>query len=457
MREVSEIVKSQRGMIGWRVAGIVCALSGLIAAPLSGSGVPRKLALLVGVQDYPKSFQDLKAVHDDVESFRRVLVGRFGFGEADILVLLDKEATAQAVGDALVRHLGAARPGDAAVFYFSGHGAQVPDFDGDEGDDLDEVLATYGTDGEKPETWLTDDMIRERLAKIRTDRCVVILDCCHAGTGTRGFGAGERFVEKTLPLGFHGRTNAGPEEAVVSGSHILLAACGAEELAVEDRAAGGLFTRALVAALRDVAGDATFMELIARVRGGVCALIQKSPRPDARQIPRIEGDPERSVAWAFGDGGARATPAVADPKSIRVALTTDKGVYRDGEALSITVDSSHDGYLRLYHIDAKGGARILVPTPASKADDRIWAGLPQRSTFKISEPPGTEILVAVVSEHPFRDSPIALSPQSGFVELGVVPTDVLAGKGIDPSADRSGKASAEYMIEVAPARNAAAP
>ena len=79
------------------------------------------------------------------------------------------------------------------VFYYAGHGAQVEDDSGDEGDDkFDEVLVPSDTKGELegPEAglsgFITDDEIGKLLAELPGREVMMIVDACHSGTITRG-------------------------------------------------------------------------------------------------------------------------------------------------------------------------------------------------------------------------------------------------------------------------------
>ena len=49
-----------------------------------------------------------------------------------------------------------AEAGDVVVFYFSGHGSQIRDRDGDELNRLDELVCTYDMDWER-QTYILDD------------------------------------------------------------------------------------------------------------------------------------------------------------------------------------------------------------------------------------------------------------------------------------------------------------
>ncbi|NJK27756.1 MAG: caspase family protein [Coleofasciculaceae cyanobacterium SM2_3_26] len=93
-------------------------------------GTPRKLALLVGINEYPKSkrFSKLEGCLTDVELQRHLLIHRFGFNHSDIEILTDAQATRDGVVTAFQEHLiNQARPGDVVVFHFSGHGSRIVD------------------------------------------------------------------------------------------------------------------------------------------------------------------------------------------------------------------------------------------------------------------------------------------------------------------------------------------
>ncbi|MBE9078866.1 caspase family protein [Romeria aff. gracilis LEGE 07310] len=92
----------------------------------------RKLALLVGINQYPDTVIDmgraapLRGCVTDVRLQQELLIHRFGFQPADIVTLTDAQATRQAICEAFVEHLcQQAQPGDVVIFHFSGYGSQV--------------------------------------------------------------------------------------------------------------------------------------------------------------------------------------------------------------------------------------------------------------------------------------------------------------------------------------------
>ncbi|CCI34080.1 caspase family protein [Microcystis sp. T1-4] len=85
---------------------------------------PRKLALLVGIDQYGANIPPLPGCLTDVELQKDLLRYRFGFQDADIVTLTGKKASGEAIEAAFLEHLIAqARLGDVVIFHFSGYGS----------------------------------------------------------------------------------------------------------------------------------------------------------------------------------------------------------------------------------------------------------------------------------------------------------------------------------------------
>jgi len=114
-------------------------------------------ALLVGINDYPSA--PLRGCVPDVEAIWNILIEEYAVNPDHVRLLLDQRATKAAVLVRLRWLLEQSVPGDVALFWFSGHGSQVRDRDGDElKDNKDELLVTADK-----EWWLdplTDDHLR---------------------------------------------------------------------------------------------------------------------------------------------------------------------------------------------------------------------------------------------------------------------------------------------------------
>jgi uncharacterized caspase-like protein len=106
-------------------------------AKVLAQDTPRKLALLVGINQYPASerFGSLQGCVTDVDLQQELLIHRFGFQPSDILKLTsdespDKQPTRQNILTTFEKHLiEQAKPGDVVVFHFSGHGSRLPEPD----------------------------------------------------------------------------------------------------------------------------------------------------------------------------------------------------------------------------------------------------------------------------------------------------------------------------------------
>ncbi|NTV46826.1 MAG: caspase family protein [Chlorobiales bacterium] len=138
-----------------------------------------KRALCIGINDYPGTGSDLAGCVNDANDWA-ALLGKQGF---TVEKILDKQATGNAIRNAIKALVGDAKKGDTVVIQYSGHGSFVPDEDGDEPDGTDECLCPYDIMSKGP---ITDDELfdlfndRERGVKI-----IMISDSCHSGTVTK--------------------------------------------------------------------------------------------------------------------------------------------------------------------------------------------------------------------------------------------------------------------------------
>lgn len=90
-------------------------------------GTSRKLAFLVGINEYPEDGA-LQGCVNDTLLMRHLLIHRFGFQPKDILTLTDQKATRAGILLGFEEHLiKQAKPDDVVVFLFSGHGSRVYD------------------------------------------------------------------------------------------------------------------------------------------------------------------------------------------------------------------------------------------------------------------------------------------------------------------------------------------
>ena len=96
----------------------------------------KKLALCIGINDYPGTGSDLSGCVNDANDWGKLLSQK-GF---TVKKLLDKEATRKNILDNMKSLIDPAIKGDSIIFQYSGHGTYIADKDGDESDGTDECL-----------------------------------------------------------------------------------------------------------------------------------------------------------------------------------------------------------------------------------------------------------------------------------------------------------------------------
>jgi hypothetical protein len=289
-------------------------------------------ALLVGIDDYNPPVSRLRGCVNDIRAMEQYLQSRVDPGEGrvdDVLkmkVLVDREATRDAVIAAFREHLGGAGAEDVALFCYSGHGSQeqAPEaFWTIEPDHLDETLVLHDSRAEG--SW---DLADKELARLITDagaggaHVVALLDCCHSGSGTRGDLAETAvrraptdlrqrpldsylFTPDELPApGATRGVGDRPSGWKFSGRHVLLAACRDDEEAREYQGGGtsrGAFSYFLGETLRSSGGRITYRALFDRAAAQVRGQVQ-------RQSPQLEATEPDDLHQPFLGGAIRPAP-----------------------------------------------------------------------------------------------------------------------------------------------------
>jgi hypothetical protein len=161
----------------------------LIVGVFAISAFGEDRALFVGLDKY-KSVSDTPGGVADAREMAKFMQRKYRFPERSIKILTDEMATADNIRLAIQTWLiDGTQPGDRVFFLYSGHGGQIDDDNGDERDELDEVLAPYdvfiGSTDEEPQNVIRDDEINVFLLKLSGRRVVIAIDSCHSGTISR--------------------------------------------------------------------------------------------------------------------------------------------------------------------------------------------------------------------------------------------------------------------------------
>ncbi|MCG8460814.1 MAG: caspase family protein [Holophagales bacterium] len=229
----------------------------------SGGGGQRR-ALLVGIDRYPRFGPEvpLRGAVRDAVVLAELLIEGYGFAAEDVRLCLGARATRAALLARLDGLLARVRPGDSVLFFFSGHGSQMTDREGDEGDGLDETLVPVDSGrGRHENRDISDDEIHLWASKVLavTPGLTLIFDCCHAATLHRPAWRVRSVPPDLRPTHLLPPSPVPVERQVSRGpAPALLAACGDAELAYELPAevAGvdcGAFSDTLTAVLAEAA------------------------------------------------------------------------------------------------------------------------------------------------------------------------------------------------------------
>jgi hypothetical protein len=143
-----------------------------------------KKAVLVGI-NYIGTKNQLSGCINDVKNMRSFLVNHCGYNADDTRLLTEEQnsiwPSKQNIETQLRWLVANTKAGDTLVFYFSGHGSNIPDRSGDERDGLDEVLCPV--DYEKAGI-ISDDWLYTNVARLvpRDATLYSFTDCCNSGS-----------------------------------------------------------------------------------------------------------------------------------------------------------------------------------------------------------------------------------------------------------------------------------
>jgi hypothetical protein len=166
-------------------------------------------ALLIGVGKFVDSRLDLPGIDLDINIMKDV-TSLLGFKDDQVKVLQDFDATLGNVKNTMKTWLhDGVSSNDRVLIYFSGHGSQVPDDNGDESDGADEVLVMNDVKVVQSggvvtlKNVLRDDVLHSVLKAIPSKNVLVFIDSCHSGSITkslslspRPFGSDVKFYSK---------------------------------------------------------------------------------------------------------------------------------------------------------------------------------------------------------------------------------------------------------------------
>lgn len=217
-----------------------------------------KKALIVGI-NYVGTFSRLRGCVNDARNMQKLLQETYKFDE--IKLLLEQEATTIGILEGLNWLTSSASANDTLVFFYSGHGSQLPSLI--EPDGYEEIICPVDINWR--DKVITDKMLHDIFNKLQNDiNITLILDCCNSGDALNQVEKLEPAVEvfpvlikpwmnlpKFLPPPKEIEAQRPVQWSVsrdVNVSAILIAACRSDQLSV-DAYIDGIYQGASTAAM----------------------------------------------------------------------------------------------------------------------------------------------------------------------------------------------------------------
>ena len=159
--------------------------------------LPQQTGLLVlsmGVSNYQSSqVNDLPSPADDARDFASLMQKKYNVPSSNVRLLVDSQASKAGIVAGLNWLVSQANSSKDVLVFFSGHGGQLKDENGDEDDGMDEVLCPYDFSmQDKVHTALLDDEIAVFIQTLtsKAHSVTFIFDSCFSGS-----------AQKALPTG----------------------------------------------------------------------------------------------------------------------------------------------------------------------------------------------------------------------------------------------------------------
>jgi hypothetical protein len=340
---------------------LTMATLGLSADP---AGCETRRALLIGIDRYDqgpsvdnsvrgrdsgrRNWPNLQGSVNDATAIREILLHRFGFQEADIVLLTNQEATRARILAEIDRHLiDPVKPGDHSILFYAGHGSRVKNSNSPELDKKDETIvpadANFG-DSRKSIVDIRDKEWDRLFTRIldKGARLTAIFDSCHSGSISRGIAPtttrirflGEDERDVATLVGHEPAPHAPGMEPEHREGALIVSSAQEDQFASEAaRRAGdrkewhGAFTLALMDTLNHLPPDAAAERVFDRVTAKLKAL-------GLQQDPVLAGLPSRRRAPLFGGHSAH------DPDRLHLNVIhsdeADDIILQGGRALGLT-------------------------------------------------------------------------------------------------------------------------
>ena len=384
-------------------------------------------ALLIGTTSYANEEYNLSGIDLDIAEMIRV-AQKLGFEEENIRTLTGSEVTMPNIESQFSGFLNrGVAPKDTVLVYYSGHGVQVPDQNGDESDGDDEAISLYDLggryDSENNLVWdgvLLDDHLARMLDSLVSENVIVMVDACHSGTVTRSYTGTTKAETKAYGTDvFFVKSLGAPRQATrsfgapgdltdyPSNGVVTLAAAQDHQKALAS-SKGSLFTLAVAESLETQRGSATPQSL---VRAASQILDSRLDEEIAFQ-PNLTGDEQLfEKVIVLTDAQERGEVNQSDLLTIAqnadaLPIALSQPSYYQNESIELSIDIPASGYVNILAVDSNDQIVVLFPNglDQNNAFNKGQVLLPGGREFSwAAQPPwGVTMISVLYSEAPIN-------------------------------------------------------
>ena len=195
--------------------------------PVTPPAKGRRIALLIGNDDYSKPIPPLETPIKDVSEIGKILDKRFGFSSTVL-----KNASQDATITALNRLAEEVTAEDSVLLFYAGHGYLMEDIKMG-------FWIPVGASVKTAKGWISNADISKMLNAIRAKQLILISDSCFSGSLTK-----EQKIAET--------SDARPEDLLRHRSVVVLSSGGDEPVSDEGKDGHSIFAWNLIKTLRDM-------------------------------------------------------------------------------------------------------------------------------------------------------------------------------------------------------------
>lgn len=327
-------------------------------------------AIIIGVGgDLPATEKDAKAIYNILTD-----PNKGGYHPKNIRLLINQDSTKENVIKAFDTLINATKKmkKSTVIIYYSGHGNRYQNQDGS----FDYYLKTHGgNSSNKEETMLNGKIFSEKINSLKSDKLLVLLDCCHA--------AGIKKNQLTKKSGEINNVTAGSSRHLLEQLHkgkgkVFISSCDDNEQSVVLPAAeNSLFTEVALEALN---GYICISEEFVGVIDLIYHVIKEVPKRvkpfDHVQRPIINEITDLSPDYYVCKNGSFQPDIPSDVISTMLIDKLKKGEvrpmnYKDGFLLDMENDNNGKGSV----INLTGHAEMKVGKNEMKKIDQFLSNI----------------------------------------------------------------------------------